>query len=402
MTNFNGKQRGLKCTTIGEYSHISHTVCFPRMNCEKRTDAGFRAKIYGTHHKHDNPLILLPIDMIKDFPVGDSLHLIDLGLMKRCPIGWRDGSFGTYKTKWSARDIETFTQFLRNYKMPSEIHRVVRGLDVLCHWKGTEYRTFLYYLGVVILKEVLPLDAYQLFLKKVCAITICSSKIYSNFFDLAEVLLNSYLEYFRDIYGEDHISSNVHNLSHLIDEVKTFGPLSTFSSYPFESRLYQIKNLLRNGTAPLALVAKRISEIVQCENHGWNEYARSHNNLSYPVLKCKNPNDGFFYKVDFKYYILTGDERNRWFLTKDNVIVAMKYASILNGVTYIFGNVVEQLSNVFEIPIKSSFLNIYSANQVNTKIINSYLISAVRCKLVCIRFNNKTFFFSLLHSLDCL
>lgn len=77
--------------------------------------------------------------------------------------------------------------------MPSEIHRSVRGLDVLCHWKGTEYRTFLYYLGVVILKEVLPLDAYQHFLKIFCAITICSSKIYSNFFDLAEVLVNSYL-----------------------------------------------------------------------------------------------------------------------------------------------------------------------------------------------------------------
>lgn len=123
----------------------------------------------------------------------------------------------------------------------------------------------------------------------------------------------------------------------MIDEVKTFGPLSTFSSYPFESRLYQIKNLLRNGTAPLAQVAKRISEIVQCENPGWNEYARSHNNLRCPVLKCKNPNDGFFYKVDFKYYNLTGDERNRWFLIKDNVIVAtfLKFLLSLLSLTFI-------------------------------------------------------------------
>lgn len=163
VTNFNGKQGCLKCTTVGEYSHISHTVCFPRTNCQKRTDAGFRAKIYGTHHKQDTPLTSLAIDMIEDFPVGDSLHLIDLGLMKRCLMGWRDGSFGNYRTKWCAKDIDTVSRFLENCKMPVEIHRSVRGLDVLCHWKGTEYRTFLYYLGVVILKDVLPVDVYQHF-----------------------------------------------------------------------------------------------------------------------------------------------------------------------------------------------------------------------------------------------
>lgn len=99
VINFNGKDGCLKCTTVGEYSHISRTTFFPRANCPKRTDEEFRNKMYGRHHKYDSPLLELPIDMIAAFPVADCLHLLELGLMKKCLVGWKDGSFGNYKTK---------------------------------------------------------------------------------------------------------------------------------------------------------------------------------------------------------------------------------------------------------------------------------------------------------------
>lgn len=99
MANFNAQNGCLKCTTVGEYSYTSHCNFFPQTESTKRTDAGFRNKIYGSHHKTDSPLLKLPIDMIEDIPVGDSLHLIDLGIMKKCLIGWRDGKIGSYRTK---------------------------------------------------------------------------------------------------------------------------------------------------------------------------------------------------------------------------------------------------------------------------------------------------------------
>lgn len=150
--------------------------------------------------------------MINDFPVADSLHLIDLGIMKRCLIGWRDGSFGNYRTKRSARDTEKVTNFLIRCKMPAEIHRAVRGLDCLSFWKGLEFRTFLYYLGIVVLKKVLSADVYEHFLGLFCAVTICSSEKYCNYLELAETLLQHYVEYFGDIYGEEYVTSNIHNL----------------------------------------------------------------------------------------------------------------------------------------------------------------------------------------------
>lgn len=55
-------------------------MSFPRTNCQKRTDYSFRTKQDPDHHKEDTPLLRLPINLIDDVIVADSLHLIDLGI----------------------------------------------------------------------------------------------------------------------------------------------------------------------------------------------------------------------------------------------------------------------------------------------------------------------------------
>lgn len=50
---------------------------------ELRTDKKFRERYQPEHHLQRSPLEDLPIDMVKQIPVSDSLHLIDLGIMKR-------------------------------------------------------------------------------------------------------------------------------------------------------------------------------------------------------------------------------------------------------------------------------------------------------------------------------
>lgn len=52
---------------------------------ELRTDERFRNQFQPEHHRGRSILECLPIDMVKQFIVSDSLHLIDLGLMKRYP-----------------------------------------------------------------------------------------------------------------------------------------------------------------------------------------------------------------------------------------------------------------------------------------------------------------------------
>ncbi|CAN7951661.1 unnamed protein product, partial [Ixodes pacificus] len=53
---------------------------------------------------------------------------------------------------------------------------------------------------------------------------------------------------------------NVHSLVHLAQDVRTFGPLDSFSAFPFENYLGQLKRLIRSGNLPLQQAVRRMSE----------------------------------------------------------------------------------------------------------------------------------------------
>lgn len=63
------------------------------------------------------------------------------------------------------------------------------------------------------------------------------------------------------LYGIDSQVMNFHYLIHLADDVKyMLGPLSFFSSFPFESTLGKIKKLIRAPRNPLVQVLNRLEE----------------------------------------------------------------------------------------------------------------------------------------------
>lgn len=238
--NFNAKDGCQKCTTPGKFSHIGNTTVFPQICQPRRTDALFRANMYKPHQKHDTPLTKLPIDIIEDVVVSDPLHLLELGVTKRLLNGWRTGDLG-YKSKWSAAQIMSFSELLVKVKLPSEIHRGVRSLDLIAHWKGLEYRNFLNYIGVVLLKDFLPKKFYEPYLLLFSAVTICSVDAYKCYLDVAHCMFLNFIKRYRTLYGLEFITSNVHNLEHVVEEVRRFGNLSTLSAYSFENCLYTIK-----------------------------------------------------------------------------------------------------------------------------------------------------------------
>lgn len=77
---FNSCNGCIKCTVSGEWDKRGHHMSYPNIDAALRTDAGFRQMVDEDHHKEITPLVFLPIDMIKDFVVADSLHLLDLGI----------------------------------------------------------------------------------------------------------------------------------------------------------------------------------------------------------------------------------------------------------------------------------------------------------------------------------
>lgn len=381
--------------TIGEYSHTSHTVVFPDTRCPERTNEGFRNKLYGAHHKSDSPLLCLPIDMVTNFPVGDSLHLIDLGIMKRLLIGWRDGNFGKYITKWRASHTEAVTIFLNQCKLPSEIHRSVRGLDSLAYWKASEFRSFFYYLSIVILPDVLTPDAFSHFLTLYCGIAICSNKAYQYLLPLAEKLLRYFVEHYKDFYGAAYVTSNVHNLLHVTAEVVMYGTLDTFNAYPFENKLYMIKRMLRDGKNPLSQVAKRLTE--DEDNNGMNIHLEQKRKTKYPYISKSKKN---ICTLIFRDFVLSSKTKDRYLLTVQNDIVEIDSIEEVNNIVSIKSFQLNNKEEVFAYPIRSSRFGIYKSKSLKHCGTSVVILNPkdIKCKFVCIPHKEYHYFIPLGHT----
>lgn len=224
---------------------------------EKRTDFSFRNQLDPQHHKVTSILEQLPVDMINDFPTSDPLHLLELGMMKKLLKFWL--SDRQYLTNNDKTNINTMLIGF-NSKKPTDFNRSFRSSLVFKYWKGVEFRQFLLYAGIVVLKDELRSDCYQHFIKLFCAVTICYCNYYKDYINLAEEEFNEFIEEFADIYGRDQIVSNVHNLCHITADVRRFGPLSSISSYPFENLLGTLKTRLAKSSKPLEQIARRIAE----------------------------------------------------------------------------------------------------------------------------------------------
>lgn len=313
-----------------------------------------------------------------------------------------DGAFRRTQIRLSAKSIEYISQSLQKCKMPHEIHRATRGLDCLSRWKATEYRTMLLYTGFVVLKGQLPFEVYQNFLVLFCAIKICESKTFTRYLPLAEMLIDEFIETFLDIYGEAYMTSNVHNLAHLVDDVTMFGELQSISTYPFENTLQFIKKLIRNGRNPLAQVAKRITEKFRFD---CGLYRSSESKNSEVVLTKQNIGENvpstfylatndenrltFYSKIDLGNFCLTTDTANKWFFTRKNEIACLENILSVGNKVSLYCRIITNKKDFFETPIKSSALNIFSINYSSNETCNTWKllqIDDIQCKFVFIEF----------------
>lgn len=79
--------------------------------------------------------------------------LIWLGILKGFPRAWSKNvtiAISAFLAKW-------------NKTRPSDLHRKIRSLNDIKYWKGTEFRTFLLYVGIVALKDRLGQEEYTMF-----------------------------------------------------------------------------------------------------------------------------------------------------------------------------------------------------------------------------------------------
>lgn len=281
------------------------------------------------------------------------------------------------------------TIILNATKLPIEIHRAQRGLDVLTHWKASECAVFLNYVGIGLLKHFLVDEHYLNFVRLFAATTICSSNYYRRFLPVAHQMFKEFIKFYYSEFRS--VTSNTHNLIHVVEECERFGPLPTISSYPFENHLFKIKKSLRSGRLPLVQVINRLSEMS-------NAKTKTIFTPNYPYLKTSLKDDeSKFSCIELRDGLtLTTTFVNKWFLTKNDAIVAMNFADI-SGIN---GCRLTEIGNVFTEPLDSSDIHVYQAKTTSSNFEESkcYKFNEVLCKFVTTTILEETVFVPLHHT----
>lgn len=332
--------------------------------------------------------------MVEDFIVSDSLHLLHLGVMKKLLVAYRDGHCNY--PKWSKANVQEISNALELIKLPMEIHRSVRRMDYVNHWKASEFGSFLSYIGIVVLNHATKLqflneEHYTNFARLFCATTICSTDYYRSYLPVAKILFREFITTFDTQLGS--VTSNIHNLVHVVEEVEKKGALPSISTYPFENHLYQIKKQVRSGRYPLSQIINRMTE------RDKNYVITSSNVETFPLLKEPSKiHKSKFLSIKLNpHCTLRANFADKWFLTKKYEIVAMEFADSMG----IHGQrMISLQSHLFEEPLTSDCIHVSVTKETLVfKKTKQYSISCILCKLVVVVIGNATAFLPLIHTL---
>ncbi|XP_065892432.1 uncharacterized protein [Dysidea avara] len=124
-----------------------------------------------------------------------------------------------------------------------------------------ELRAWLLHYSTAVLYGVLPEDYYQHHLLLVEASYLLLQRcITERDIQQSFELLKHYCFLFAALYGERHMTINIHNLLHIPNVVKNMGPLWAHSCFPFESANGELLKLFHRSQAVEKQVIRHISE----------------------------------------------------------------------------------------------------------------------------------------------
>lgn len=415
MVYFNHRYGCAKCFGVGIYDINKHRTYFSDFNQSIRTDVSFRNRLQPIHHREKSILEDLTktdgsplIDMVKQFPTSDPLHLLHQGVMKRMLHIWTKGT-SIHKQKWSKDvqlQISTGISFW-NKEFPSDINRKLRSLQFVHFFKATEFRTILLYLGIVAFKDVLDKKNYTHFLQLSLAVRLCSCRTYVDKQSLKKVARRLFSEYcanFVRLYGDNEVVSNIHNICHISDDVHEYGSLPETSTYPFENYLRDIKLRVQPTIAPIKQITRRLVEIsLDMGTNAINFDIRKLENIGYPELKYEfkisNQTVYKFIRITPNVFFSVKKSGDKWFLTKTGDIVEMRYATFMNNSYFICGAPIKEKNDFFSEPYSSRLTDIYASNgeKGDEKM---FEFSEIKSKLMCLSYQDIFVFIPVLHSID--
>jgi Protein of unknown function (DUF1258) len=198
--------------------------------------------------KGPSVLMLLPKFNIVDHFVVDYMHAALLGTTRQFVKLWFEGNDERFSLR---RKRATIDSKIRCIRPPKEIRRLPRPLVDMKYWKASEWRSFLLFYSPVLLRgEFTNAKYYNHWMLMVSAVLLLLQKhIPKESIEKAHLCLMKFVILVPKLYGIEHVSYNVHLLTHIKNTVLNWGPLWGSSAFAFEDANGTIKELFHGTQA---------------------------------------------------------------------------------------------------------------------------------------------------------
>lgn len=386
------------CTQLGKY--LDNKVILPHLTFTLRTDADFRARKQTWHHTGFSVLEnIIDLDLVLHFP-HDYMHLVLLGANKRVLFIYFSAQSDIHLTKpLQLKGIEIFESLA-----PSITKEFMWKPQELSKWdqfKAKEHRYFLLYAGVVVFKEILTPEHFENFLNLSLAIRILCSPDFATIDVLQEKaskMLYNFVYFLKYSVNENHLVRVIHGLLHLVEDCKRYGPLDTFSAFPYESYIYQLKRMLNSPNLPLEQIVRRYKEqeMMSFFTKPMNLRLQSGRlgpiHFEGPILgSCQQ-----YHSVILNEYFVSRKHPDNTIMLYGRLVVDVVNIVQIKNVIYFVGRQYAKVENYFFTPMESSSLNIVLAKNLNQRL---ELFHKDRLYKKCIKFtrNDQNIIFPLIH-----
>ena len=197
----------------------------------------------------------------------------------------------------------------------------------------------------------------------------------------------------------DMLVYNVHGLVHLADDAKLYGPLDSYSAFPFKSFLGRLKKIVRKPHRCLPQVIRRLSEIKIGGQKRLNEdISLGAEHADGPVLiHCRRFSQHRSMQMN-GFYLSTSDG--------DNCVQTGSHYGLIRNIiqdpqdltVFLMFEQFMMIENFFQRPLNSSDLGIVKANRLSGTL-RAEKVSDIVCKLYSMPYKESFVLVPLVHQL---
>lgn len=215
--------------------HASQAVETKRTVCGVKGPSAMSLIVY-------KPVISTAVDLMHGAFSGNAKRLMELLFDQK----FSDEPFSMSNL------VDVVDYRLCNIKPPLNTQRRPRPIKThFSLWKTSEFKNWTLYYSVVVLNELMDKDYFDHYMYFVLSIyMLCQEKVTNEMVNKADELLREFVSRFEHLYGEKYMSCNLHNLRHLPEMVRRFGPLWTTSCFPLEDINGKLKAMVHGSKAP--------------------------------------------------------------------------------------------------------------------------------------------------------